>query len=323
MTTALITGVSGQDGSYLAAHLLAQGYRVVGTSRREPSIAQAELVALRLTGLEVAQLDLENPAAVEQVVLAVAPDEIYHLAGQTSVGLSFAEPAATYRSLLLTTLNLLDTVRARLPSCRVLVAGSGEVFGDTGGARADETTRLAPRSPYAAAKAAAQQLVETFRASYGIHASTAILYNHESPRRSLRFVTRKVVRAALNIAAKRQAVVQMGALGVVRDWGWAPEYVAALPRMLARNEPADFVIATGHSRSLEEFVRLTFAAVGLEFREHVKIDSDLLRPSEIPEMHAEPARAERELGFRAQLGLEQVIERLMSAEAEALAVSHV
>ncbi len=322
MKTALITGVSGQDGSYLAAHLLARRYRVVGTSRREPSITRAELGALRLTGVEIAQLDLEDTRAVERLIVDLAPDEIYHLAGQTSVGLSFAEPAATYRSLLLTTLNVLDTVRARLASCRVLVAGSGEVFGDTHGVRADETTRLAPRSPYAAAKAAVQQLVETFRTSYGTHASTAILYNHESPRRPLRFVTRKVVRAALDIAAKRQTVVQMGALGVVRDWGWAPEYVTTLPKFLERDEPADFVLATGRSHSLEDFVRLSFEAVGLDFREHVRTDPALLRPSEIPEMHANPERAERELGFRAQLGLAQVVERLVRAEVEAPSIAH-
>lgn len=316
MKTALITGVSGQDGSYLAAHLLAQGYRVVGTSRREPSVARAQLDALRLDDVEVVALDLENAGAVEQVVVRVAPDEIYHLAGQTSVGLSFVEPASTYRSIALTTMNVLDAVRTRCPKGRVLVAGSGEVFGDTRGVRANETTRLAPRSPYAAAKAAAQQLVETFRTSYGIHASTAILYNHESPRRPLRFVTRKVVRSALDIAAKRESEFQMGALSVVRDWGWAPEYVTALPKFLERHEPSDFVLATGRSHSLEEFVRLTFEAVGLDFREHVRTDPALLRPSEIPEMHADPTRAERELGFRAELGLAQVVERLVRAETE-------
>jgi len=315
MSKALITGVSGQDGSYLAEELHQRGYHVVGTSRREVSQTAAELRRLGVPEIELAQVDLEDERATDRLLERVSPDHVFHLSGQTSVGLSFAEPSATYRSLALTTLNLLESVRRLAPKAKVVVAGSGEVFGDTDGARADERTRHSPRSPYAAAKSAAHQLVETYRAAYGVFACTAILYNHESPRRPERFVTRKVVRAALDIASKRRSEVTLGALGVVRDWGWAPEYVSAMCGMTALDTPEDFVLATGESHSLEEFVRLTFAACGLSFGDHVKHDPTLLRPSEIQAMHANPAKAARLLGFEARLKLPQVIERLVQAEA--------
>lgn len=315
MPTALITGVSGQDGTYLAEELRQRGYHVVGSSRREVSQTAAELRRLHVPEIELVQVDLEDAHATDRLVERVSPDRIFHLSGQTSVGLSFSEPSATYRSLTFTTLNLLDSVRRLAPKAKIVVAGSGEVFGDTGGARADERTHHSPRSPYAAAKSAAHQLVETFRASYGVFACTAILYNHESPRRPERFVTRKVVRAAIDIARKRRTEVTLGALGVVRDWGWAPEYVAAMCEMTALDAPEDFVLATGESHSLEEFVHLTFEACGLEFGEYVKHDPTLLRPSEIGAMHANPAKAARVLGFEARLKLPQVIERLVQAEA--------
>lgn len=321
MPTALVTGVTGQDGSYLAEQLLARGYRVIGTSRRELSQARAELSAFDVPpGVELVRIDLEDPKAVGRFVADISADEIYHLAGQTSVGVSFSEPSSTYRSLALTSLNLLDSVRLLSPRARIVVAGSGEVFGDTHGALADERTPLSPKSPYAAAKAAVHHLVRTFRESYGMYACTAILYNHESPRRPERFVTRKVVRAALEIAMKRRTEVSMGALDVIRDWGWAPEYVAALVRMAALDAPDDFIIATGQSRSLEEFVSLTFSQVGLNFRDHVRRDPGFLRPAEIPAMHANPVKAREKLDFVPEAKLEQVIERLISAEAARLSL---
>jgi GDPmannose 4,6-dehydratase len=314
VSTAIVTGVSGQDGTYLVEDLCARGYRVVGTTRRAISETAAALQRLRLPPIELVQLDLENAAATDELLLRVKPDEVFHFAGQTSVGTSFAEPNTTYRSLALTSLNLLDAVRRVSPRTKLVVAGSGEVFGDTRGVRADEQTPNSPRSPYAAAKAAARDLVQTYRAAYGVFACTAILYNHESPRRPERFVTRKVVRGALDISRQRRSELALGALNVVRDWGWAPEYVAAVARLPGLTAPEDLVIATGESHSLEEFVRLAFENVGLNYEDYVKRDESLLRPSEIPAMSADPEKAARVLGFRAQVKLAEVVRRLVEAE---------
>jgi GDPmannose 4,6-dehydratase len=306
MRTALITGVLGQDGSILSELLRAKGYRVVGLELSAPAIPPPDL--------ELIVADVRDAAAVRAAVARVEPHEIYHLAGQSSVGYSFAEPAETFHSVAGGTLNVLEAARSLAHPPRVLVASSGEIFGDTGGAPANELTPFRPASPYGAAKAAAAHLTATYRASYDLFACAAFFYNHESPRRPERFVTRKVVRGACRIARGLEQELSLGDTSVVRDWGWAPEYMEAAFRMLSLEAPRDFVIATGRSCSLDDFVARAFACVGLDAKQHVKKSEGLLRRAEIPAMLADPARAASELGFRASVLVEEVIERLVAAE---------
>ncbi|HWP07263.1 MAG TPA: GDP-mannose 4,6-dehydratase [Polyangiaceae bacterium] len=308
--TALVTGVLGQDGSYLAELLTAKGYRVVGLDVAEPGAG--------LPGVEHVVASMVDAPAIMELVASTRPDEIYHLAGQSSVGRSFAEPVDTFRSVAQGTLNLLEAARtaARLP--RILLAGSGEVFGDTGGEPATETRAFRPLSPYGAAKAAASHLAATYRAAYGLFACVAYFYNHESPRRPERFVTRKIVRGACRIARGLDSTLELGDTSVVRDWGWAPEYVEAAWQMLARETPEDFVIATGTSISLDDFVTKTFTRLGLDRTAHVVKSAALLRAAEIPIMRADPARAAARLGWRATVHVDELIERLVDAEQRAL-----
>jgi len=309
MKKALITGVTGQDGSYLAELLAGKGLEVVGTSR---SAAQSDRTAPAPFARRT--VSLSDPEAVKQLIAEVRPDRVFHLAGQSSVGQSFKEPTLTIESIVTTTTNILEAVRTISPETRVFIASSGEAFGDTGELRADEATSFRPLSPYAAAKAAAAEIARAYRASYSLFVSVGFLYNHESPRRPERFVTRKVVRAAFEIALKQSEHVELGELGVVRDWGWAPEYVDAMARTLEASEPDDFIIATGRSESLERFVELVFAEVGLDWREHVKRREDLVRPAEARVLRANPARAEAKLGWKAELGLTDVVHRLVEHE---------
>lgn len=308
MPTALITGVLGQDGSYLAELLVEKGYRVIGLDLAEHGAG--------LKGVEHVVGSMLDASALTELVASTRPDEIYHLAGQTSVGRSFAEPVETFRSVAQGTLTLLEAARTAAHLPRVLLAGSGEAFGDTGGAPADETCAFRPVSPYGAAKAAASHLAATYRASYGLFACVAYLYNHESPRRPERFVTRKIVRGACRIARGLERTLELGDTSVVRDWGWAPEYVKAAWQMLARDTPEDFVIATGQSIALEDFVKKTFARLGLDPAQHVVRSASLLRAAEIPVMRANPARATTGLGWRATVHVDEVIERLVRAELE-------
>jgi GDPmannose 4,6-dehydratase len=217
-------------------------------------------------------------------------------------------------SIGIATLNVLEAIRFTRRPIRFYNAGSGECFGDTAGRKASEETPFRPRSPYAAAKAAAHFEVANYREAYGLFACSGILFNHESPLRPERFVTRKIVAAASRIAAGSGETLKLGNLRVHRDWGWAPEYVDAMWRMLQREAPADYVIATGETRSLEDFVRVAFEAVGLDWREHVASDRGLLRPTDIEANHADPSRAARELGWKANLRMDETVQRMVAAE---------
>jgi GDPmannose 4,6-dehydratase len=306
MSVALITGVLGQDGGYLADLLRERGYRVVGLDLVSPSVP--------LPGVEHVSGNVCDPAVLSDLFARTRPAEVYHLAGQTSVARSFAEPAATFRGMTEGTLNVLEAARSLSPSPRVLVAGSGEVFGDTNGEAATEATPLRPCSPYGAAKAAVAHLAATYRRSFGLFVCVAHFYNHESPRRPAHFVTQKIVRSACRIAAGLEQRLELGDTSVVRDFGWAPEYVDAATRMLAASEPHDLLIATGQSCSLQQFVEAAFEAVGLVAREHVSHQPALLRAAEIPVMRVDPARAEAVLGWRAQVRWRELVERLVAAE---------
>lgn len=315
---ALIVGVSGQDGAYLARFLLAQGYEVFGSSRdalvghfgnlRELGIAQ------RVQTLSLAPADFRSCLSA---IVHTAPDEVYNLAGQSSVGLSFEQPVETIDSVVTATLNLLEAIRFNGRPVRFYNASSGECFGDTEGV-VTEDSPFRPRSPYAVAKSAAHWLVANYREGYGLHASSGILFNHESPLRPERFVTRKVVAAATRIHLGNRTKLRLGNLGVRRDWGWAPEYVEAMWRMLQQDQPGDLVIATGETRSLREFVAGAFGAFGLSWEDHVIEDPSLLRPSDLRSNAADPGKAAEVLGWKATVHMEGVVQRMVEAELERL-----
>lgn len=318
MKKALICGISGQDGAYLAQHLLASGYEVFGTSRDAQTTGFHNLHALgirdRVSVLSMSPIDFRSAL---QTLTRTEPDEVYNLTGQSSVGLSFEQPVETFESIGVGTLNFLEAIRFAAPKTRFYNAGSGEVFGDTGGAPANEDTRLLPKSPYAVAKATAQWTVASYRDAYKLQACTGILFNHESPLRPARFVTRKIVAAACAIKRGAKDRLKLGNTDIVRDWGWAPDYVIAMHRMLQQPSASDFVIATGESHSLQEFIDLAFREVGLDWREHVETDAALLRPSDHRVARADPAKAARMLDWRAGNRMPDVVRLMVQAELSA------
>ena len=303
MKQALIFGVSGQDGAYLAQLLLQKGYQVAGTSRDAQMASLSSLTALgNREQVEVHSVTLTDFRSVLTVLAKVKPDEIYHLAGQSSVGLSFDQPVETFMSIGVGTLNLLEAVRFLGAPARLYHASSSDCFGDTGGAPATEQTPFAPRSPYAVAKAAAHFEVANYREAYKLFACNGILFNHESPLRPKRFVTRKIVAAAARIAAGSGETLSLGNIDVARDWGNAREYVEAMWLMLQQDAPEDYVIATGQTITLRQFVAEAFAALGLDWQDHVKVDSTLFRPADIAVSRANPAKAAQALGWKATMG---------------------
>ncbi len=312
---ALICGVSGQDGAYLAQLLLKKGYQVTGTSRDAAmsSFANVERLAIG-NDVKRESMALTDFRSVLQAIRKAEPDEIYNLAGQSSVGLSFQQPVETLESIALGTLNLLEAIRFSERPIRFYNAGSSECFGDTGGLPATEDTPFRPRSPYAVAKAAAFWEVANYREAYGLYACSGILYNHESPLRPHRFVTRKIVSAAARIAAGSDERLRLGNLDIERDWGWAPEYVEAMWAMLQLPEPQDFVIATGQANKLSDFVHAAFAEVGLDSGDHVEVDDSLLRPTDISRGLGDPDRADKILGWRAKYRMQDVVRMMIQAE---------
>ena len=315
---ALVCGVGGQDGSYLARFLLSKGYEVVGSSRDAASVNRVGLKFLGIEDrVEIVSMAPNDFRSVLQTVSRVAPDEIYNLAGQTSVGLSFEQPVESIESIAIGVLNLLEAIRFVSRPIRLYNAGSSECFGDTGSLPACETTPFRPRSPYAVAKACAHNLVTNYRESYRMSVCTGILFNHESPLRPERFVTQKIVRAACRIASGGDQTLSLGNLDIHRDWGWAPEYVEVMWLMLQQEQLDDFVIATGRSVSLEYFVSRAFEHFGLSWRAHVRTDSALLRPSDIRYGAADPSRAHRVLGWQARSHVDDVIAGMaQAAEAD-------
>lgn len=319
MPRALIFGISGQDGAYLAELLLGKGYEVVGTSRDAGVAGFGNLAQLGIRGrVGLASAAITDFRSVLQVLAKTEPTEVYNLAGQTSVALSFDQPVETLESIAIGTLNILEALRFLRRPVRFYNACSSECFGDTRGEPADETTPFRPRSPYAAAKAAAFWEVANYREAYGLFACSGILFNHESPLRPERFVTQKIVQAARRIAAGEQREpLRLGNVSVERDWGWAPEYVDAMWRMLQAPEPDDFVIATGESRRLEEFVAAAFRCVGLDWREHVVCDKGLLRPTDLQKGQGNPELARRKLGWSARSRMDDVVRQMMGANFSA------
>ncbi|MBW4575253.1 MAG: GDP-mannose 4,6-dehydratase [Aphanothece sp. CMT-3BRIN-NPC111] len=316
MKKALICGVSGQDGAYLAQLLLNKDYIVCGTSRDAQISSFQNLVRLGIRDeLKLESVALTDFRSVLQVLVKIKPDEVYNLAGQSSVGLSFEQPVETLESISIGTLNLLEAIRFIDAPIKLYNAGSSECFGDTGECSADETTPFRPRSPYAVAKATAFWQFANYREAYGLFACSGILYNHESPLRPERFVTQKIVATACRIAQGSPEKLHLGNIAIQRDWGWAPEYVEAMYLMLQQEQPDDYVIATGESYKLEEFVAAAFACVGLDWRDHVITDSSLLRPSEIAFSRGNPAKAREKLGWQAQYKMYDVVQMMVKAYA--------
>ena len=314
--SALIWGVGGQDGAYLARLLVDKGYRVHGTSRGDE-------VPGNLYRLGIARdvcLHAVDPAdadRVGEVVAAAAPGEIYYLAGQSSVGRSFAEPEATFTGAALGLLHVLEAARRIVPDARLLNAASGDCFGETL-TPATEATPFRPRSPYAVAKCSAHLLIEANRVAYHQPVCSAFLFPHESPLRPDSFVIGKLMAAIRRFAAGDRRPLELGDLSVVRDWGWAPDYVAAMWAMLQREHPEDLILATGTSMRLEDFVASAFAAIGLDWRDHVRSSPGLRRPADIAEQHADPSRAAALIGWRASMAGENLVKRLV---AEAISPS--
>lgn len=312
--TALIFGVSGQDGAYLAQLLLGKGYTVHGTSRDREMAGFANLRRLGIFGrVALHSSVLTDFRSVVEVIARVRPAEIYNLASQASVGLSFEQPVETLNSTINSTINILEAIRFLGLDTRFYSACSSECFGNTE-APADETTPFHPRSPYGVGKAAAFWAVANYREAYGLFACSGILFNHESPLRPTRYVTQKIIRGAADIAEGKAEVLELGTLSIARDWGWAPEYVDAMARMLTLDQPEDFVIATGETHRLEDFVAQVFSCFGLDWRRHVRSNPDLLRPSDIAFSVGNPAKARRLLGWHAERRMAEVVAGLAEAE---------
>jgi len=313
--TALILGVSGQDGAYLAQLLLDRGYTVFGGSRDAQMQSFANLARLGIRDrVAVESVSLNDFRSVIQTLSKIQPDEVYNLSGQSSVALSFEQPVETLESIAFGALNLLEAIRFNGRATKLYNAGSSECFGDLPAGPADETTPFRPRSPYAVAKAAAFWEVANYREAYDLFACSGILFNHESPLRPERFVTRKVIAAACRIAGGAKETLHLGDLGIARDWGWAPEYVEAMWLMLQQPEPDDYVVATGQTNRLEDFVAVAFAGLGLDWREHVVSDPGLARPNELRMSRANPTKAHAQLGWKAEYAMPDVVRLMMERE---------
>lgn len=311
---ALIIGVSGQDGAYLAQLLLQKGYTVYGTSRDHEASSFSNLSRLGIKNqVHLRSMSASDFRSVLTVLQEIEPDEIYNLAGQTSVGLSFYCPVETFESISVGTIHILECLRLLKQNVRFYNAGSSEVFGNTSESATEETS-FQPRSPYATAKAAAHYAVSNYREAYGLFACTGILFNHESPLRSERFVTKKIISTAVRIANGSQERLKLGNIVIHRDWGWAPEYVEAMWKILQQETPEDFIIATGQMHSLEEFVDKAFSQLGLQSKDYLDVDASLLRPSDIEKSVGNPAKAASLLNWKAEVSLDQIVAKLLEEE---------
>lgn len=312
---ALITGITGQDGSYLAELLLDKGYEVHGIVRKS-SRRRSNILAI-WDRLCIHYGDMATGEGLEEVVAEVRPDEIYNLASQSEVKRSFDDPVYTLETVAGGTMRLLEIVRRRHPSCRFYQASTSEMFGNAP-APQSETTAFLPESPYAVAKLATHHLVRVYREGHGLYACSGILFNHESPRRGRGFVTRKITRSLADILAGTQDSLSLGTLETVRDWGFAKEYVEAMWLMLQQDEPDDFVIATGVPHSVREFVELAFAHVGLDYRAYVRFDSSFTRPREPAALWGDATKAQRDLNWRARTTFEELVAMMVDHDLRAV-----
>jgi GDPmannose 4,6-dehydratase len=320
--TALITGITGQDGSYLAELLLARGYRVYGTIRRSSSFNTSRIDHLYQdphegdVRLRLVYADLNDASSLNKVLRTVRPDELYNLGAQSHVRVSFDVPEYTAEITGLGAVRLLEAIRETGLATRFYQASSSELFGQAPRAPQDESTPFYPRSPYAAAKAYAFHITRNYREAYGVFACNGILFNHESPRRGETFVSRKITRAATRIKLGLQDKLYLGNLDARRDWGFAGDYVEAMWRMLQVERPDDYVIATGETHSVREFLELAFGRLGLDWRRHVEHDPRYLRPTEVDLLQGDAGKARRELGWQPRVSFEQLVEMMVEADLE-------
>jgi GDPmannose 4,6-dehydratase len=317
MPTAMITGVTGQDGAYLSQFLINKGYHVVGVLRRS---ASSDVIGERLRWLgildkiELVDGNLTDISSLIRLVGDHKPDEVYNLAAQSFVAASWQQPIVTGNVTGMGALNVLEALRIAHPSARFYQASSSEMFGKIQAEKQSETTPFYPRSPYAAAKLYAHWMTVNYRESYGMHASSGILFNHESPMRGIEFVTRRITDGVARIKLGMTDHIALGNLEAKRDWGHARDYVQAMWMMLQQEKPDDYVIATGITASVQEFCNLAFAHAGLNAADHVRVDPARFRPAEVDILHGDPAKAERTLGWRAQVTLAALAAEMVDAD---------
>jgi GDPmannose 4,6-dehydratase len=313
MQTALITGITGQDGSYLAELLLDKGYRVVGIVRRS-STTPYERISHLVDRIELLSADLLDQTSLVDAMEAVRPDEIYNLAAQSFVAASWTQPTLTGEFTALGVTRMLEAMKRAAPKARFYQASSSEMFGKVVETPQKEETPFYPRSPYGVAKVYAHWITVNYRESYGLYAVSGILFNHESPRRGLEFVSRKVTDAVARIKLGRATEVRLGTLDAHRDWGFAGDYVEAMWRMLQQDEPDDYVIGTGHTWTVRQLCEVAFAHAGLDWQEHVKRDEQFLRPAEVDLLVANPAKAKRQLGWTPSVDFHGLIHMMVDAD---------
>ena len=314
---ALITGVTGQDGSYLAEYLHSQGYEVHGLLRRSSQSVEDRLGSLTDI-VRVEHGDLTDSLSLREILSRVQPDEIYNLAAQSHVGWSFQTPESTFDITGAGCLRLLEAMRQTSPASRFYQASSSEMFGRVHETPQTETTPFHPRSPYGVAKVAAFWATVNYREGYDLFACNGILFNHESERRGEEFVTRKITIAVAKIALGLQDKLSLGNLDAKRDWGYAPEYVKAMHLMLQQPEPDDFVIATGHTHSVRDFCEAAFNHIGKNWEDYVVIDQKFFRPAEVSLLIGDPGKAEQKLGWRSEVSFSDLVGRMVSADIERL-----
>lgn len=315
MKCALITGITGQDGSHLAEFLLDKGYRVVGMARRA-SVDQNERIAHLLDRIEVQQGDLLDESSLIRILEDVKPDEVYNLGAMSFVPASWAQPVLTGEFTALGVTRILEAIRAVDPGIRFYQASSSEMFGKVVESPQTETTPFYPRSPYGVAKVYGHLLTVNYRESYGLHASSGILFNHEGPRRGLEFVTRKISNAVARIKLGLQEELRLGNLDARRDWGYAGDYVKAMWLMLQQDEPGDYVVATGESHSVRDFCEVAFGHVGLDLEQHVVIDPAFLRPAEVDTLLGDATKARTELGWAPEVSFEGLVKLMVDSDLE-------
>lgn len=313
MTTALITGITGQDGSYLAELLLAKGYRVVGMARRS-STDTNERIAHIAGDIEIVQGDLLDSNSIDHALRAVRPDEVYNLGAQSFVPASWDQPMLTAEITGLGVLRMLEAIRQVDPAIRFYQASSSEMFGRVVETPQTETTRLYPRSPYGVAKCYGHHITVNYRESYGLFAASGILFNHESPRRGLEFVTRKITDGVARIKVGLADSLSLGNLEAKRDWGYAGDYVDAMWRMLQAPKADDYIIATGRTHSVSDFCAAAFGHLGLDWRQYVRSDPAFIRPAEVDVLIGDASKAKRELGWQPTVGLRELVAMMVDAD---------
>jgi GDPmannose 4,6-dehydratase len=313
MKKALITGITGQDGSYLAEFLLEKKYDVYGIIRRSSSVNYERIAHIR-DRVELIEADLLDQVSLTQALAAVKPDEIYNLGAQSFVPTSWAQPVLTAEFTGIGVSRMLEAIRASSPKAKFYQASSSEMFGKVSESPQNEKTPFYPRSPYGVAKVYGHHITVNYRESYGLYALSGILFNHESPRRGIEFVTRKITDAAARIKLNLSKEVRLGNMDARRDWGYAGDYVRAMWLMLQNDEPSDYVVATGIAHTVREFAEIAFKCVGLDYRDYVVSDPHLLRPAEVDHLLGDASRAEKELGWKREVTFEEMIDRMVSED---------